>query len=90
MSAVASLTLYDAMMLVRMADVAASLTLEALNGIIDAFDERIHSVRGHRGQIVSAGNIRDLVAEVHLLLGKARKGAGCLCPEMYIKYTGLP
>ena len=62
MSAVASLTLYDAMMLVKMADIAASLTLEALNGIIDAFDERIHRVRGHRGQIISAGNIRDLVA----------------------------
>ena len=49
-------------MLVKMADITASITLEALGGIVDAFDERIHEVRGHRGQIMSAANIRDLVA----------------------------
>ncbi len=61
MSAVASLAIVDALMLVKMADITASLTLEALNGIIDAFDERIHDVRGHKGQIKSAKNIRDLL-----------------------------
>ncbi|MDD2574603.1 MAG: aromatic amino acid lyase, partial [Firmicutes bacterium] len=63
MSAVASLTLVDSLMLVKMADITASLTLEALGGIVDAFDERIHGVRGHRGQIISARNIKDLVEE---------------------------
>jgi histidine ammonia-lyase len=61
MSAVASLTLFDALMLVKMADIAAALTLEALNGIVDAFDDRIHRVRGHKGQTESAENIRHLV-----------------------------
>jgi len=63
MSAVASLTLVDSLMLLKMADITASLTLEALGGIVDAFDERIHGVRGHRGQIISARNIKDLVEE---------------------------
>lgn len=61
MSAVASLTLVDALMLMKMADITAALALEALNGIVDAFDERLHSVRGHRGQVLSAKNVRDLV-----------------------------
>ena len=61
MSAVASLTLFDAEMLVKMADITAALTLEALNGVVDAFDDRIHRVRGHKGQIASAENIRHLV-----------------------------
>jgi len=61
MSAVAALALFDAGMLVKMADIAASLTIEALNGIVDAFDARMHEVRGHRGQIISARNIRHLV-----------------------------
>ncbi|NLO24707.1 MAG: histidine ammonia-lyase [Clostridiales bacterium] len=63
MSAVASLTLVDALMLVKMADITAALTLEALGGIEDAFDKRIHEVRGHSGQILSAKNIKDLIEE---------------------------
>ncbi|MFQ6080272.1 MAG: histidine ammonia-lyase, partial [Candidatus Bathyarchaeia archaeon] len=38
------------------------MSLEALSGILDAFDERIHRVRPHPGQITSARNIRLLAA----------------------------
>lgn len=62
MTAIAALTISDAEELVKTAEVAAALTLEALLGVSDAFDERIHMVRPHRGQAITAKNIRELVA----------------------------
>lgn len=57
MVAVGAITLYDAMNLAKTSDIAGALSLEALHGIKDAFDERIHQVRGHQGQIKVAMNI---------------------------------
>lgn len=57
MTAVGALTVYDAMNLTKLADISAALTLEALNGITDAFDPRIHQARPHRGQMLSAKNL---------------------------------
>jgi len=62
MTAIAALTVYDAENLIKTAEVAAALTLEALLGVSDAFDERIHMVRPHRGQAVTAKNVRELIA----------------------------
>lgn len=39
-------------------ELIASLTIQALQGIIDAFDERIHKARGYREQIEVAARIR--------------------------------
>ncbi|WP_427338923.1 histidine ammonia-lyase [Caloranaerobacter sp. DY30410] len=60
MTAIGALTVYDSKQLMKIADISAALTIEALNGIIDAFDERVHKVRPHLGQIKTASNIRRL------------------------------
>ncbi|KXZ40210.1 histidine ammonia-lyase [Alkalithermobacter thermoalcaliphilus JW-YL-7 = DSM 7308] len=57
MTAVGALTVYDAINLSKIADIAASLTMEALNGIVTAFDEKVHRVRPHKGQINTAKNM---------------------------------
>jgi len=57
MTAVGVLTMYDSIMLSKAADISASLTMEALNGIKDAFDSRIHKLRPHEGQIRTAENV---------------------------------
>lgn len=44
------------------ADVAAAFTLEAYRGTDTAFDERIHELRGHPGQIAVAARMRRLLA----------------------------
>ena len=62
MTAVAALTVYDAEKLVQTAEIAAALTLEALLGVVDAFDEKIHKARPHPGQIATARNIRSLIS----------------------------
>jgi histidine ammonia-lyase len=49
------------MHLAKLANISLSLTMEALHGIIDAFDDRIHQVRGHLGQIEAANQIRDIL-----------------------------
>ncbi|AOT72695.1 histidine ammonia-lyase [Geosporobacter ferrireducens] len=60
MTAIGALTVYDAEMTMKLSDIASAMTLEALNGITDAFDNRVHEVRPHRGQLSTAANIRDL------------------------------
>ena len=62
MTAIGVLAVHDAERLIKNAEIAASLSLEALSGISDAFDERIHLVRPHPGQIETANNIRLLTA----------------------------
>jgi len=61
MTAVGTLAAYDAINLVKLADISASMTLEALNGITDAFDKRIHEIRPHKGQLNTAENLLKIV-----------------------------
>jgi histidine ammonia-lyase len=60
-TAVAALALHDAGVLWETAHVAGAASLEALMGTPDAFDERIHAVRGQYGQIASARVFRALL-----------------------------
>ncbi|WP_343216182.1 histidine ammonia-lyase [Clostridium mobile] len=56
-----ALATYDAIELLKVSDIAAALTIEALRGITDAFDERIHVIRAHAGQLATARNLLKLV-----------------------------
>lgn len=58
MLAVGALLLDDAWALLDMADVAASLSLEAMQGEPGAFDPLIHALRPQPGQQISAANVR--------------------------------
>jgi len=60
MTAIAALAMYDARILLKTADIAASMTLEALNGIGSAFDLRVSHTRPHAGQAVVAENVLKL------------------------------
>jgi len=63
MAAVGGLALYRAERVVRIADVAGAMTLEALKGTPVAFDERIHAARPHRGQNEVARHLRELLRD---------------------------
>ena len=47
--------------------ISGALTTEALNGSLDPFDHRIHELRGHKGQLIVAEKIKNL-----LLVDKAK------------------
>ncbi|MEI6858128.1 histidine ammonia-lyase [Psychrilyobacter sp.] len=61
MTAVGVLTIYDALNLSKIADIAGALTMEALTGIKCALDPRVHEIRGHSGQIDTAKNLLNLI-----------------------------
>jgi histidine ammonia-lyase len=72
MGAVGALALQRAEKLVCLADVAGAMALEALKGTPVAFDERIHAVRPHSGQVEVAAHLRRLlrdsdIRESHLM-----------------------
>lgn len=58
MTSVGALHLYDGIRAAQLADLVSSLTLTALAGQLSAFEERLHTVRGHSGQIRVARNLR--------------------------------
>ncbi|AKA70775.1 histidine ammonia-lyase [Clostridium scatologenes] len=61
MTSVGSLALYKAIELLKLSDITAAMTIEALRGIKDAFDPRVHEVRPHKGQVQTAKNILALL-----------------------------
>ena len=63
MGAVGGLALHRAERLIRLADVAGAMTLEALRGTPVAFDERIHHARPHPGQVAVAAHLRELMTD---------------------------
>ncbi len=66
-TAMAALAWHDAQRLVRTAEIALALSLEAVRGASAAFDARIHRARRHAGQITSAANIRRMIAGSNLI-----------------------
>jgi len=62
MTAVGILNLLEAENLCRLADIAGAMSLEALRGTDKAFDHKIHYLRPHVGQSISAENLRRLLA----------------------------
>jgi len=62
-AAIASLCVYDANYLMDLAEISLALSFEAMLGNLAAFDNRIHSVRGHNGQLRVANNLRKLTTD---------------------------
>lgn len=81
MTAVLGLALADSQRLLREADVAGALTLDALLGTDVAFDPRIHAARPHPGQAASARNLRLLLA------GSAIRGSHRNCGRVQDAYS---
>ena len=61
MTSAGSLALHDALDLIKAADIAAALSFEAQNGVVDALDPRVHKVRPHSGQMATARNLLALL-----------------------------
>ena len=61
MQAVLAFSVHDAALLVRAADVACALSVEALLGHDRPYDERVQALRPHPGQLDSAANLRALL-----------------------------
>jgi len=61
MASIGGVALHEALRILKIADISLSLSLEALKGIPDAFDPRIHALRPHPGQMECARNVLKLI-----------------------------
>lgn len=67
MTAVGALVLFDAARLMKEADIAAGMSLEALRGTRTAYDERIAMIRPHPGQLATSRNLLRLTADSRIM-----------------------
>lgn len=66
MTAVGTIVAYEAIQLLKLSDISAAMTVEALRGITDAFDARLHAVRPHQGQMDTAENMLRILEDSKL------------------------
>jgi histidine ammonia-lyase len=67
MQAILAIAIDDASLLLRAADVACAMSVEALLGTDRPYDARVQALRPHPGQLTTAGNLRALLAGSPLL-----------------------
>lgn len=67
MSSHGVLALIKAFRIAKLADVAGALSLEAFDGRIEPFNELLHTIRPHQGQLETARNIRSLLEGSELI-----------------------
>jgi len=89
MLGVGTLALLSAETLVDSADVISGLSCDALKGTDAAFDERIHKVRPHSGQLKTAANLRRMlegsqIRESHRNCGRVQDAYSLRCiPQVH-------
>ncbi len=89
MAALGVLSLLEAERLTRYADIIAAMSIDALMGTPRAFDELIHKLRPHPGQLKSAKNICDLLEssplrQSHLNCGNVQDAYSLRCsPQVH-------
>lgn len=66
MTAIGALAVDSALSLYKSATLAGAMSLQALRGITDAFDPRVHALRRQKGQQVCADEMRRLVEDSRL------------------------
>lgn len=88
-SGIGSLALYDAMQLAKIFDVSLGMSLEVMMGTLAAYQERVHALRPHPGQIACAKNVRALcqnsgIMESHKDCGRVQDAYSLRCaPQVH-------
>ena len=72
LTAMSAIFLHDSMNFMKQAEIAASMSLEALKANMGPYKPRIHEVRGFKGSIRSAASILKCVAGGDLVAGKVK------------------
>lgn len=72
LNGIGALTVYDAERWLKQAEIAAAMSLEALKANMKPYDARIHQLRGFRGAVTSAANLRKVMEGSDLISGKEK------------------
>ena len=68
-----ALVVHDAERVLKNAQIASAMTIDVLQGVLKAFDARLHKVRPYTGQNSVAANIRTLIADSEIIANKSGK-----------------
>jgi len=71
-NAIGCLTVWDVERFLKQAEIACAMSLEALRANMKPYDSRLHELRGFRGAVTSAANIRAIIDGSDLLTGKEK------------------
>jgi histidine ammonia-lyase len=66
------LQLLDSERIIKQAEIACAMTLEALMANMKPYDERLHKLRGFRGAVTAASNIKRIIEGSDLVTGKLK------------------
>lgn len=72
LTGIGALSVYDAERWLKQAEVAAAMSLEALKANMKPYDARLHELRGFRGAVTSAANLRKVMEGSDLGSGKEK------------------
>ena len=73
LTALAAITLHDAQKWMKLHDIAAAMTLEALMANMKPYDKRIHELRGFSGSQIIANNLNILTEDSEILFSGGKK-----------------
>ena len=72
LNGIGALAVYDAERWLKQAEIATAMSLEALKANMKPYDTRIHELRGFRGAITCAANLRKIMDGSDLVSGKEK------------------
>ncbi|OGK23373.1 histidine ammonia-lyase [Candidatus Roizmanbacteria bacterium RIFCSPLOWO2_01_FULL_37_12] len=77
MAGLGSLELYDALQIAKLSEIACAMTMESIEVVLQAMDEKIARARKFEGQIVTASNLRKLMNKSEILSGPPTRVQDC-------------
>jgi histidine ammonia-lyase len=72
LTAMSAIHIFEMERLVKQAEIAAAMSLEALLANLKPYDTRLHELRGFKGAVASASNIRKVIEGSDLTTGKMK------------------
>jgi histidine ammonia-lyase len=72
LTAMSALHIHDMERFLRQAEIAAAMSIEALLGNLKPYNTKLHELRGFRGAITSAANIRKVIEGSDLATGRMK------------------
>ena len=72
LTAIGALALFDTERWIKQAEIAATMSLEALRANMKPYDARLHEMRGFQGAVTTAANLRQVMEGSDLLTGKEK------------------
>ncbi len=72
LTAMSALHIYDMERFLKQADIAAAMSIEALLGNLKPYNAKLHELRGFKGAMQSAANIRKVIEGSGLTTGKMK------------------